>query len=371
MKLTRRAALAATGITATSGLAGCSLGDEDESEPPGTQTEPIDEGGTGQAKAAVDAAFVYHDVVGDFGWQSAHEAGRRRVDEEADWLETTIFDDLSANGSRARFKQIAQRGFDVVFGTSFGYMEPMYDVAPAYPDVAFENCAGYRGRDNLGYYFGRMYQARYLSGIAAGLLTEANQLGYVAAFPISEVIRGINAFALGALSVNDEATVRVRYTDTWNDAAVESEAAKRLIEVGVDVMAQHQNFPSAANTAAEAGIWATGYNLPMGEFVGENYVTSPVWNWAVFYREALRELFTATWHADFYWEGLRSGVVDLSEWGPKVPDNVVSTVAERRSELIAGDLDVWAGTPFADYDDEQLYKGVERYVENVVGDAPE
>jgi basic membrane protein A len=216
-----------------------------------------------------------------------------------------------------------------------------------------------------------MYQPRYLTGVAAGLLTEANELGYVAAYPISEVVRGINAFALGAASVNDDVTVHVEYTETWNDADVESKTAETLVDRGVDVMAQHQNYPAAAETAASAGIWAMGYNSPMGDLVGENYVTSPIWTWEVFYRETVREVRNGIWDADAYWAGLNAGIVDLSDWGPKVPETVKETVAKKRVEIESGGLSVWAGSEFADDGDDQLFKEVDSYVDPVAGEVPD
>lgn len=365
MRVTRRTALKGAGIAGALGLAGC-LGDAGNG---GGATESRT--ATSGAEAdTVRAAFVYHDAVGDFGWQWAHDQGRRAVDEEFDWLETTIFDNLSPEGSEPMFRQYAERGFDVIFGTSWDYMDPMYEVAPEYPDVAFENCSGYKQRANMGRYFGRMYQPRYLTGVAAGMLTEADELGYVAAFPTSEVVRGINAFALGVSSTNSAATVRVEYTETWNGADIESEAATKLVDEGVDVMAQHQNYPAAAETANDAGIWATGYNSPMGEYVGENYVTSPIWNWEVFYRQAVREIHDGTWEADFYWDGLDAGIVDLSDWGPNVPTEVKETVAQHRADIKTDSLDVWAKSEFESYDDEELFREVDTYVDNVAGTVP-
>lgn len=370
MNVSRRRTLRTIGTLSTVGVAGC-IGNPDPSNDSGENHSTSTTSGSGANEAAVRAAFVYHDSVGDFGWQWAHDQGRRAIDAEYDWLETEFYDNIAHTGSKPRFAQVAERGFDVIYGTSFGYMDPMYAVAPDYPDVVFENCSGYKERENLGRYFGRMYQPRYLTGVAAGLLTETNDIGYVAAFPISEVIRGINAFALGAASVNENATVQVKYTDTWNDAGVERTTATQLIEEGVDVMAQHQNYPAAADTASKAGIWATGYNSSMSEYVGENYVTSPIWNWEVFYRQSVETVFNDTWTADFYWMGLNSGIVDLSEWGPKVPNIVKETVATRRDEIERDERDVWAGSKFTDYDDKELFRSVSSYVDNVTGKEPD
>jgi basic membrane protein A len=369
MTITRRKALKGLSTAGIVGLAGCGSGG-DGTETTDSQREATGTTSDGDENADVRAAFVYHDAIGDFGWQWAHDQARRAVDSEFDWLETVIYDNTAPESSKPRFRQYAERGFDIIFGTSWDYMNPMDEVAQEYPAVRFENCSGFKHRENMGRYFGRMYEPRYLTGVAAGLLTEANDLGYVAAFPISEVIRGINAFALGAASVNDAATIHVEYTETWNDAAIEGESARRLVDEGVDVMAQHQNYPAAAEAADDAGIWATGYNSPMGELVGENYVTSPIWDWEVFYRETVSDVRNGTWVADFYWEGLDSGVVDLSDWGPKVPDEVKASVDEKRVKIQAGELDVWAGSPFADYNDDQLFESVDQYVENVAGAVP-
>lgn len=368
MTITRRKALKGLCTAGTVGFAGCSGGD-------GAETTASQRKATGTTLESgetpdVRAAFVYHDAIGDFGWQWAHDQARRAVTAEFDWLETVIYDNTSPESSKPRFRQYAERGFDIIFGTSWDYMNPMYEVAQEYPDVKWENCSGFKQRQNMGRYFGRMYEPRYLSGIAAGLLTEVNELGYVAAFPISEVVRGINAFALGAASVNDAVTVTVEYTETWNDADIEGKSANRLVEEGVDVMAQHQNYPAAAEAADDAGIWAIGYNSPMGDLVGENYVTAPIWDWEVFYRETVTNVRNGTWEADFFWEGLDSGVVDISDWGPNVPDDVKASVAQKRGEIEAGELDVWAGSPFADYNDDQLFESVDEYVENVAGTVP-
>lgn len=343
------------------GLAGClGGGPSEETDENVTDTEMAD--GNDQDVMAV---FVYHDDIGDFGWQWAHDQSRRAIDEEFDWLETEFFESVSPDGAEVQLRQYAEREYDVIFGTTFDYMAAMAEVAPEYPDVIFEHCSGFEQRENLGRYFGRMYEPRYLTGVAAGMLTDTNRLGYVAAYPISEVIRGINAFALGATSVDPDVTVAVGYTETWDDENVEVETAKELIDSGVDVMAQHQNAPAAAETAAGEGLWATGYNSPMGEFVGNKYVTAPIWDWSVYYRQTVRAIREGTWEADFYWGGLDGGIVELDEFGPSIPDDVRETVTRRRSRIESGDLDVWAGTQFAEYTDTELFEEVDEYVDTV------
>ena len=359
MKSNRRHALKQLGAAATLGVSGCLQGGDGANPSTSTQqTEDTDE-------PAVRAAFVYHDAVGDFGWQWAHEQGRRQIEDEFDWLETTVFDSVDPNGSVRRFEQYAQRGFDVIFATSFGYMEPVTKVAKQFPEVVFEHCSGYYTADNLGRYFGRMYEPRYLSGVAAGLLTESNSVGYVAAYPTAEVMRGINAFAEGLGAVAPDATVLVEWTGAWKDVEAERESAAALIEEGIDVMAQHQNTPAAAQTASEAGIWAMGYNSSMADNIGDNFVVSPIWNWEVFYRDTVLELYEDSWQPDFYWKGWDAGIVGLSEWGKSVPESVRSRVAEKRAKLVEGEIEIWAGTPFESYTEEELFRDIDRFVDTV------
>jgi basic membrane protein A len=344
------------GTTASLGIAGC-LGEDDD---PTTEVQTTTAG-----TDTLRAAFVYHDIIGDLGWQWAHDQGRRAVESEFDWVETTIFQEHDPEGSAPRFAQYAKRGFDIIFATSFDYMDPVASVAPDYPDVIFEHCSGYKQGENLGRYFGRMYEPRYLTGLAAGMVTEAEEIGFVAAFDIPEVIRGINAFALGVAAANPAATVQVTYTGSWNNADAETDATSALLDLGVDVMAQHLNYPTVAQKAADEGIWAIGYNSPMGDLVGENYVTSPIWDWEVYYKQAVEEVYNDSWESDFYWKGLESGIVGLSEWGPKVPESVISEVDAQRQQLINKERDIWAGTPFAEYTERELFREMNQYVDNV------
>jgi basic membrane protein A len=216
-----------------------------------------------------------------------------------------------------------------------------------------------------------MYQARYLAGVAAGMVTEVDTLGYVAAFPTSEVIRGINAFTLGAASVNDAVTTKVRWTNSWYDPPTEQEAAESLLEAGVDVMAQHQDSTAALEAAADADIWATGYDAPMGQFAGDNYLTSPIWDWEVFYEPTITAVRNGEWSSDFYYQGLDSGLVALDDWGPQVPEEVTSEVETKREAIVAGDLDVWADSAFADETETWRFEQMGSFAEPVEGSVPE
>ena len=225
------------------------------------------------ADKEIKVGFVYVSPIGDAGWSYAHDQGRLAL-EAMDGVTTSYVEAVKEGPDSERvILNMARKGYDIVFATSFGYMDPMLKVAKKFPKVVFEHCSGFKTAENMGNYFGRMYQARYLSGMTAGQMTKSNILGYVAAFPIPEVIRGINAFTLGARAVNPQAQVRVVWTKTWYDPATEKEAAKSLLDVGADVIAQHQDSPGPQEAAQERGVYSVGYNTDMASFAPRR--TSP------------------------------------------------------------------------------------------------
>ena len=376
-RISRRDAVRGIGAASALGLAGCLGGGDGDGDGGGDDTDGGDGGGgdtdggeNGSGQNSVRAAWVYISEVGDLGWSWAHNEGRLAVDEEFDWLETTYTESVAPGDSERVFRQYANDGYDIIFGCTFEYQDPMFAVAEDNPDTYFEHNTGYRTRENMGRYMGRIYQARYLAGQAAGMVTETNTLGYVAAFPIPEVIRGINAWALGAASVNDSVTTEVRWTNSWFDPPTESEAANALIDAGVDVMTQHQDSPAALRAAADEGLWATGYDAPMGDIAGENYLTSPIWHWEEFYGPTIQSVKDGTWESDAYWEGLESGICSIDDWGPQVPQEVKDQVSESREGIVNGDLDVWAGSQFEGESDEFLFQEMNSYVDSVAGTVP-
>jgi basic membrane protein A len=268
-------------------------------------------------------------------------------------------------------REYAQGDTDIIFGTTFGYMDPMFSVAEDHPDVMFEHATGYRTRENMGRYMGRIYQPRYLAGQAAGMVTENNNIGYVAAFPIPEVVRSINSMALGARSVNPDATFKVRWTNAWFDPPTSQEAAQSLIDEDCDVIAQEQDSPAAVKAANEAGVWASGYNAPMGEFGGENYLISPVWNWEEFYIPTVESVHDGTWESGFFWGGMETDLPALDDWGSSVPLEVKDTVASTEEDILNGDLEVWADSKFEGESDEFLFQEMQSYVEGVEGEVPD
>jgi basic membrane protein A len=381
---TRRDVLKGIGTASAICLAGCSGGSNDEDDAAegdseaGGDTAGDSDGGkkgdetgsNGSGQGTVEAAWVYNSEVGDLGWSWAHNEGRKAVKNEYDWLSTEYTEAVAPEESEQVFRQYADSGMDIIFGCVFGYQDAMEVVAEEYPDVYFEHNTGYATRENMGRYMGRIYEARYLAGQAAGMLTETNTLGYVAAFPIAEVVRGINAYTLGAASVNDSISTKVRWTNSWFDPPNESEAAGALLGENVDVMAQHQDSPAALTEAANEDIWATGNGAPMQEQAGENYLTSPIWHWEEFYGPTLEAVRDDEWEADAYWEGLDSGVCDIDDWGPAVPQDVKDEVETTREEIINGELDIWAGTKFEGESESFLFQEMGSYVEQVEGEVP-
>lgn len=347
-QLSRRAVLQALGATGVTTVSGCA-GDTVQSE----------------ADEFVRAVWVFPNEIDDLGWAWAHNEGLRSVARELEWVRTDSAVDIKPAESEEIFREYVDRDYDIIFGCTFEYQDHMRRVAADAPDTYFEHCTGYVTRENMGRYMGRIYQARYLAGQAAGLLTETDLLGYVAAKSITEVIRGINAYALGVASVNSSATIRVQYTDSWYDPDAETEAATKLISEGVDVMAQHQNSAAAVTAAREANIWATGYNSSMATQGGVHYITSPIWHWDNFYIPTVRAVRNNSWESDFYWKGLASGICSLDDWGPQVPAAVKDTVAGTRQDIINGDRTVWDNSKFASVDDSFLFQEMDSYVPNI------
>jgi len=374
--ISRRDAIRGIGAAGLVGLAGCSGGDggdggegtPSDSGADGTSTPTADS--SGGSSDTISGAWMYLNEVGDLGWSWAHDQGRQATDRKYDWLETDYTEAVAVEDADRVMTRYAKEGYDVIFATGFG-AKTFVSVAEQFPDTRIEVCVGMETRENLGRYYGRIYQTRYLAGMAAGMMTETDTLGYVAAYPTAQVLRGVNAHALGAAAVNEDVTMKVRWTNTWYDPPKEKEAANALIDEGVDVMAQHQDSPACVQAANEAGIWATGYDAPMQQFGGENYITSPIWHWEAFHNPTVEAIHDGTWEGDFYWEGLNAGIVDLSEWGPQVPEAVKSEVARTRTAIENGEMNVWEGSKFEGESDEFLYRRMNSYADPVEGTVPQ
>ncbi len=292
----------------------------------------------------VKAGFVYVSPVGDAGYSYAHDLGRKAVD-GLDFVTTAFVESVPEGADSERvIRNMARKGFDIIFTTSFGYMDPTMKVAKEFPDVHFMHCSGFQKAANVSNYFGRIYQARYLTGLVAGSMTKTNTLGYVAAYPIPEVIRGINAFTLGVREVNPDAEVRVVWTKTWYDPALEKDAAKSLLDAGCDVIAQHQDSPAPQEAAQEAGAYSVGYNSDMSSFAPKAHLTSAMWNWGPTYVKMVTETRDGTWKGDqSYWWSIKDGAVDIAPMGPMVPEDVKAMVNTHRDELMTGKDTIFTG----------------------------
>lgn len=334
-----------------------------------------------EPQSKVRAAFVYVSPVGDAGWTFAHDRARKETEKALSFVETAYTETVPEGAEAERvINQYARRGYNLIFTTSFGYMDPTINVAKRFPNVVFMHCSGFKTAKNVGTYFGRIYQPRYLTGIVAGRMTKTNIIGYVAAHPIPEVIRGINAFTLGVRSVNPGAKVHVVWTQTWYDPAKEREAAESLLDINADVIAQHQDSPGPQQAAEKRGRYSVGYNSDMSAFAPKAHLTAPVWNWAVIYKKVAQEVHDGTWKSYQYWGGLKDGVVDIAPFGSMVPQDVRDLVNRKKGDLIAGKFDVFEG-PLKDQSSRTRLAAGKRmsdpdmlsmnfFVEGVVGQIP-
>ncbi len=292
----------------------------------------------------LNVAFVYVGPVGDGGWTYAHDLGRQELAKLPFVKKTQYIESVPEGADATRvITNLAQKGYNLIFTTSFGYMDPTIEVAKKFKDVVFMHCSGYKTAENVGNYFGRMYQARYLSGIIAGSMTKSNIIGYVAAHPIPEVIRGINAFTLGVRSVNPNAVVKVVWTNTWFDPATERNAAESLLDVGADVLTMHQDTPATLQAAEKRSKFVIGYNTDMRKYAPNGFLTAPVWNWGVLYKEIATQVSKGTWKPSAIWWGIETGIVDLAPISEKVPAKVVEKVKAEKANIIAGKNKIFVG----------------------------
>jgi len=291
---------------------------------------------TAEQKKEFKAAFIYVSPIGDAGWSYAHDQGRKFIEKKYG-IKTAYSENVPEGDDAERvIREYAEQGYNVIFTTSFGYMDSTIAVAKDYPNIVFEHCSGYKTAKNVGTYFGRMYQARYLTGIVAGMMTKSNKIGYVAAVPIPEVIRGINAFALGVKKVNPNATVYVVWTGTWYDPAKEREAAESLISEGCDVIAQHQDSPAAQQVAQEHGVYSIGYNSDMYKFAPKAHLTAAIWNWSVVYDYIVKNVMEGKWKSEKIWWGIDKGLVRLAPFNEVVPEKVRKIVQEEKEKYLKG-----------------------------------
>jgi simple sugar transport system substrate-binding protein len=329
------------------------------------------------------AAWVYVGPVGDAGWTFAHDLGRKAVEAEyGDKIKTTFVEKVPEGPDAERvIRDLAQQGNKIIFATSFGYMEPMLKVAKDFPDIKFEHATGYKTADNMRVYDARFYQDTYLAGIIAGKMTKTNTLGFVGSFPIPEVLRNINAFTLGAQSVNPKIKTKVVWVSTWFDPPKESEAAQTLINGGADVLLQNTDSTAVLQTADKAGKYAFGWDSDMSAFGGKAHLGSAIVDWSNYYKKSIKEVMDGTWKGNTVtrW-GVAEGQNDLVKIPEVVPADVKAKVDELKAGMKAGTFEVFTGPILDNTNKERLAKGtaaddewrgkIDFYVKGVEGKIP-
>lgn len=292
----------------------------------------------------IKVGFVHNGSINDGGWSNAHSNGRLALLKSNKNVEAAYVENVGDGADAERvITQLASQGNKVIFATSFGYMDAMVNVAKKYPDTIFLHCSGFKTAPNMGNYFGRMYEARYLTGMVAGKQTKSNIIGYVAAFPIPEVVRGIDAFTLGVKAVNPDAIVKVLWSNTWYDPAKEKQAALTLIDAGADVITQHQDTVGPQLAAQERGKWSIGYNMDMSKAAPKAVLTSAVWNWGPYYEKVVKEVQDGTWKSGSYWGSMKDNIVDIAPYGPMVSEETKKIVDQAKKDIISGKLNPFAG----------------------------
>jgi basic membrane protein A and related proteins len=307
------------------------------------------------AQESLKIAFIFVGPVGDFGWSYMHNQGRLAIEEAfGDAVETDIVENVNSENTEVVLNELIANGFTVIFTTSLDHQEALLKVAAENPAIQFISGAGNIGADNVAIINGRMYQPRYLSGMVAGSMTEANLIGFVAAHPFPVVISEINAFTLGVKAVNPDAEVQVIFTNTWFDPVLEAGAADSLLLLGADVLAQHQDSLAVQEAAARIGVTSIGYNSDMSE-VGESVLTGPIWDWGVKYVDIIQHILDGDYEGnEVYWGGMADGIVGLAPFSPLVPEDVIALVEERREQIVSGEWDVFCGPIYGEADGDEV-----------------
>jgi basic membrane protein A len=328
--------------------------------------------------------FVYVGPVGDGGWTYEHNEGRLAVEEHfGDAVETVFVESVPEGPDAERvMTQMALGGADLIFTTSFGYMDPTINVAAKFPDVKFEHATGYKRAENVSTYSARFYEGRAVQGHIAGQLTESNIIGYIGSFPIPEVIRGINSAYLHAKEVNPDVEFKIVWAFTWFDPAKEAEAASVLIEQGADVILQHTDSTAPQAAAQAAGnVYTFGQASDMGEYAPMPRVSSIIDNWAPYYIARTQAVIDGTWESVDTWDGIGAGMVGIGEISSAVPADVKASAEALRDSLASGEYHAFTG-PINKQDgsawlaegetaDDGTLLGMNFYVEGISGDIPQ
>lgn len=280
----------------------------------------------------------------DDNWGESHYMGLLKCEESLN-LEILCIENVPENEECIGIiDELIDQGCEIIICNSFGYGEWLLQMAKAHPEIYFFHATGVEECDNMATYFGRIYQMRYLSGIVAGLQTETNEIGYVAAFPIAEVNRGINAFTLGVQSVNPDAVVYVSWSDSWTDNEMNEAAARTLLKRhNIDVMAMHTDSYKPLEVAEQSGIWSIGYNIDNSDKYPDSYLTAPVWEWQNFYEPHILACLQGRFIGKHYWDGIETGLIALSPLTKNVKPGIAESVEEKKEKLQSGNFDVFYG----------------------------
>lgn len=366
--------LAALTAVAAAALVGCGKKEEPKAEAPAAapaKAEPL------------KIAFAYVGPVGDGGWTFAHDNGRKAIEAEfGDKVVTSFVEKVPESADAERvIRDMAQQGNKLIFGTTFGYMEPMLKVAADFKDVKFEHATGYKSADNMRTYDSRTYEGAYMAGVIAGKMTKSNTLGVVASIPIPEVIRNINTFTLGAQSVNPKIKTKVVWVNEWFNPPKESEAATSLINGGADVLFQNTDSSAVLQTAEKMGKRAFGWDSDMTAYGPKAHLGSAIINWGPYYVKAVRDALEGKWTGNSgVWWGVKEGAIDLVSVAADVPEDTKKRVDEIRAGLKDGSFVIWKG-PIVGQDgkevlakdavaDDKFLGGINFYVKGVEGKVP-
>ena len=375
--LLKLAALAA----AASALVAC--GKKDEPAPtPAPAPAPAAEAPAPAKADRLKIAFAYVGPVGDGGWTFAHDNARKALEKEfGDRIVTSYVESVPESADAERvIRDMAGQGNKLIFGTTFGYMEPMLKVAADHPDVKFEHATGYKTAENMRTYDSRTYEGAYMAGVIAGKMTQSNTLGVVASIPIPEVVRNINSFTLGAQSTNPKITTKVVWVNEWFNPPKETEAATALINGGADILFQNTDSSAVLQTAEKMGKRGFGWDSDMTAYGPKAHLGSAIIDWAPYYIKAVGEALDGKWATGQTWWGVKEGAIDLVSLAADVPEDAKAKLEEVRSGLKAGTYNIWKG-PISDNTgkevlaegtvaDDKFLGGINWYVKGVEGKVP-
>jgi len=373
--------LAALSAVASAALIGCGKKEEAPAPAPAAPA-PAPTAAAPAPAAPLNVAFAYVGPVGDGGWTFAHDNARKAVEKEfGAKIKTTFVESVPESADAERvFRDMVGQGNKLIFGTTFGYMEPMLKVANDNKEVKFEHATGYKTAENMRTYDSRTYEGAYMAGIIAGSMTKSNTLGVVGSVPIPEVLRNINSFTLGAQSVNPKVTTKVVWVNEWFSPPKETEAATALINGGADVLFQNTDSPAVLKTAQEKGKRAFGWDSDMTAYGPKAHLASAVINWTPYYTKAVQDALDGKWATGQTWWGVKEGAIDIVSIAEDVPAETKAKVEEVKKGLKDGSFVIWKGPIMAQDGkelvaggaaaDDKFLSGVNFYVKGVEGKVP-